>query len=899
MFNRIKLQWQLLIVFLPLSILPLLIITVFTIYRIFGHLENQTGIFYQDILTQVSETIDFVYDLYGMAFAEITLDDDFTRIIDAPRYKTAIEEEQFEHELYETFTTPIGSSMRRSILAKFSGTFTIIEYDKPSIVNGTDYKVHYFVRHILDVDADRLRQTPLFKELDNYFDTRLVLGRLDRNVLKTADAARRPVFLYPIYRDGMKSFTKMLMVVMEKDFLSTFYRDAGSLENGTLLILDRMGNIMSTMQSEAYPVPDPGALVRENSGIRDIINGPASGPARDHDRSRIIINNGISYLALARYAQSSHVTLLYLHPVPMIRKPVYRIIAVILIMLVMLIVLVLFSSFRVSRFITDPVKKLSFASQKIASGDYHVSFIKTQLDNEIGTLTDAFNTMASEVRRHTSNLEELVFERTSELKKAEEQKTLFFINLAHETKTPLTLIKNYLDSYIKKRGMDEDLGVVKYYIDKMTRDIVNFMDHEKLERGQVYYNHDQVTSLSELILMKVRLFNETARRKNVTIDQSVESGLIIKADPLALDRVINNLLDNAVKYNMEGGRLSINCDSTDGGIVITVCNDGEVIKQENMATVFEPYHQLSYEKRSVQGIGMGLSIVKKIVNSLGGEISVSSEPGAGTCFTVRFDAALKVTGEDTAPDSTADLSGFVSGQGGVLSIDTTPFVEGRAHLLLVEDNMDMCSFLQEGLGVHYNLEIVHDGRDAISFLKEHGPVDLIISDIMMDGIDGYGLMGFLSKSDDLNDMPLIFLTARATLDEKVKGLNAGAIDYIYKPFALEELVSRVNAVIRARMLQKEQQKQQIQKRISKVLDTLDGEEDELVSRENFFKKQCDAFSISSRESEVIECLLTGKMNKEISDVLGISIKTVENHIRKIFEKTGVANRVELVNLFRQ
>jgi signal transduction histidine kinase len=147
------------------------------------------------------------------------------------------------------------------------------------------------------------------------------------------------------------------------------------------------------------------------------------------------------------------------------------------------------------------------------------------------------------------SLKKEVERRTKELEKLNEQKTNTFVNLAHETKTPLTLINNYLDEYISKKGSSEELNVVKKNIDKLSNDIVNFFDLEKLNKGFAIYNHDQVCNFSEILSDDLLLFKKYAKNRNIVLRESIKDDLFVQADPVAINRIIINLIENAIKFS--------------------------------------------------------------------------------------------------------------------------------------------------------------------------------------------------------------------------------------------------------------------------------------------------------------------------------------------------------------
>lgn len=405
------------------------------------------------------------------------------------------------------------------------------------------------------------------------------------------------------------------------------------------------------------------------------------------------------------------------------------------------------------------------------------------------------------------NLERTVAERTGALRAAnrklreiDRNRSNFFTNVSHETKTPLTLISNYLEKYIRESGASPELMVIKQNIDKLRRDMVNFLDGEKLKRGQVFYKHDQVIDLCDFVAKKLILFREMAEKKEVCLEGNIPDPVYLKADAFAMDRVINNLLDNAIKFTPQGGRVEATVEQQGKQALIRVTDTGIGISRKQQKYIFEPYHQVSHEKRSLQGIGMGLFIVHKIIESLQGTIQVKSSRGRGTEFRISL-PAHKLRRNDQV-EREINYSAPIDVAPAVTELQEGGSRPGNHTLLFVEDNINLLYFLQTSLHNRYNIYYALSGQQALEKLEQIPKPDVIISDVMMDEMDGMTLFRTLSTDRRYRDIPFVFLSAKASLDEKLQGLSEGAIDYIFKPFTIEELVAKVNAIIRQNNLKR-------------------------------------------------------------------------------------------------
>lgn len=426
----------------------------------------------------------------------------------------------------------------------------------------------------------------------------------------------------------------------------------------------------------------------------------------------------------------------------------------------------------------------------------------------------------------TVNLEKLVLEKTLELKKANEeiedmikQKTYFFINLAHETKTPLTLISNYIDKYIKKQpSLDPDIQIIKQNIDKLIGDMLNFFDIEKIQRGEIFYNNELITNFSLILENKLILFKETSTKKNIVIESKIESHLFIKADPEGIERIISNLIDNAIKYSKDGGSIKVMLESIDNKIHFNIIDNGEGISNDDIDNIFLPYFQKNTKAKSSQGIGFGLYIVKMIVKSIGGDIKISSIKNIETKIEVTFNKYEKIKEQENIIDeknrenNTKETDKnlvrdnlfkkqkiYLENKNGHLDI---MYDKSRYNILVVEDNTDLLNYIVTILNESYNVFFATNGKKAMELLDIIPKPHIIISDIMMDQMDGYTFFDEVSKKREFSDISIIFLTAKSSIDEKIEGLRKGAIDYIFKPFVIEELILRIRSLIKNHSLKK-------------------------------------------------------------------------------------------------
>jgi signal transduction histidine kinase/DNA-binding NarL/FixJ family response regulator len=486
-----------------------------------------------------------------------------------------------------------------------------------------------------------------------------------------------------------------------------------------------------------------------------------------------------------------------------------------------------------------------------------------------------------------TNLQKEVDKKTRKLERINEQQTNTFVNLAHETKTPLTLINNYLEEYINTKGNSEELTVIKKNIDKLSVDIVNFFDLEKFNKGFLVYNHDQISDFSEILRDNLELFKVYPRKRNIELKGTIEDDVFIKADPVSINRIIINLIENAIKFSSDDCVIEISLRWQKEKIIFSVKDCGIGIPPEMHKKVFEPYYQITNQKRSTQGMGLGLPIVKKVILDLNGEIQIDNpknEPG--TIITVILTKHEKLDNEIVAPIA---LNKNILNNYEELNLDENVHHLNRQTILIVEDNISMVNYLFKKLNEKYNVYIALNGNEALKKIKILKVLpDLIISDVMMDKVDGYAFAKIIFKDISYNHIPFIFLSAKSTMNDKLKGLRLGAIDFIQKPFTISELLQKIESIL----INVDNQKQAL---LTSAFNHLNTQENLRKNPIDIFNQNCELYKLTSREKDIAKLIFEGYTYKTIGDTLFISERTVTKHVQNIFEKVEVSNKIELIN----
>jgi len=395
--------------------------------------------------------------------------------------------------------------------------------------------------------------------------------------------------------------------------------------------------------------------------------------------------------------------------------------------------------------------------------------------------------------------------RAEALAELDRAKTTFFSNVSHEFRTPLTLMLGPLEELI---GMDgslpeaaKDLATMTHRNGLRLQRLVNtLLDFSRIEAGRMQARYEP-TDLGQLTADLASPFRSAMEKEGLELIVECPSGIEpIYVDPSMWEKLVLNLLSNAFKYTM-AGRVAVRLSQADGWAQLSVEDTGTGIPEDEIPHLFERFHRVEGARgRSQEGTGIGLALVAELVKLHAGKVSVKSTVGRGSTFTVavplgtahipadRIGAAQK----DRVPVHTAM---YVEDAGDGHHAEAHDSARGRtASVLVADDNADMRSYVSRLLSATYEVESVANGDEALARVLDRQP-DLVLSDAMMPGLDGFGLLRELRKRPETRLLPVILLSARAGEESRIEGLEAGASDYLVKPFSARELLSRVTAQI--------------------------------------------------------------------------------------------------------
>lgn len=441
--------------------------------------------------------------------------------------------------------------------------------------------------------------------------------------------------------------------------------------------------------------------------------------------------------------------------------------------------------------------------------------------SELGQeLRDRTHAMEREVIKRSRELHDAnlhLREANQKLGELDAAKTAFFSNVSHEFRTPLTLILGPLEEALASEGkVLEGAGLQAAYNNalRLLRLVNSLLDFSRIEAGRMQ-SRFAPTDLSMV----------TAGLAGSFLSLLESGGLTLKVDcpplpePVYVDRehwekIVLNLISNAYKFTLQG-EIRVRLEWLADVVSLHVCDTGVGIPAAALPRIFERFHRVEGSRgRSFEGTGIGLALVKDLVELHGGSITVESEEGRGTCFTVsiptgvaHLDPARIVERAFPEANTKARVSGYVVEASPSLSdqivadqivadhgTESPHLATQGERLLLVEDNRDMREYLLRLLRPHWRVDAVGNGREALEAIRRQRP-DLVLSDVMMPVMNGAELLAALRSNTETNTIPIVLLSARAGEEALLAGIDSGADDYVIKPFSARQLISRVRTLL--------------------------------------------------------------------------------------------------------
>jgi signal transduction histidine kinase/DNA-binding response OmpR family regulator/ligand-binding sensor domain-containing protein len=419
-----------------------------------------------------------------------------------------------------------------------------------------------------------------------------------------------------------------------------------------------------------------------------------------------------------------------------------------------------------------------------------------------------------------------LYRRNQIIQEMSETKVRLFANISHELRTPLTLIMGPLLKVLESPNLSGELrkplSLVNRNCHRLLRLINQVLDFRKMEAGQLKFEPKR-GDLIDFLREEVSVFEEFAESKKIDLKVITDiSKLEVWFDPDKIEKIMFNLISNAMKFTPQFGSILVQIKKIDDGqiqvldlglrkpinisewIEIVIKDTGVGISKDNLERVFDRFYQVQeHLKTAVGGTGIGLSVAKDMIKIHGGKINVESAEGVGTSFTLKIPIIYEEVFEGITEHDLVKKTEFLKlkfpeldDEQAIADVEENN-KDGKSKILVVEDHADMRQYIREELEKEYEIIEAVNGEDGLNKALKHGP-DLILSDIMMPNMDGLEFCKRIKSDERTSHIAVILLTARSSQEYKMEGLETGADDYVIKPFYSEELLLRIRNILETR-----------------------------------------------------------------------------------------------------
>jgi len=463
-------------------------------------------------------------------------------------------------------------------------------------------------------------------------------------------------------------------------------------------------------------------------------------------------------------------------------------------------------AYSISRQVITSVQALGDAARHIGEGNLEQR-VTIKANDELGQLGKSFNLMAENLlvaQEKLSNRAKELALANQKITEHEKLKSEFFSNISHELRTPLALIKGPLDSLLSgqfgqlSKDATQMLGTMHNNVIRLLQMVQGLLDFQKLESHKVRVNREP-TDIAELTEALCLDFHAMMKSRGIYGECSVQPSIgTVDLDRYLYERIVFNLLSNALKFTPKGGKIALNLSHQDDRFSLSVTDTGIGIPEHEIPLLFQKFKQVEgASTRRFEGAGLGLALVKEFSELLGGDAKVSSQLDKGSTFTVEFQAPKSTAAITQANENqrehvrlieqyeTAAAEAEISED---FDTSTLPLV------LVAEDNPELANYISKLLRQICRVKLAHDGEEALEEARKLMPV-MILSDVMMPRRDGLSFCKEIKADPATAHIPFILLTALTYRNALLRGWEAGANDYLFKPFHPDELKARVLAVL--------------------------------------------------------------------------------------------------------
>lgn len=476
-----------------------------------------------------------------------------------------------------------------------------------------------------------------------------------------------------------------------------------------------------------------------------------------------------------------------------------------------------------------------------------------------------------------------------------EEKIHFFTNMAHDIRTSLTLIKAPIDNISNEAKLTDKakyyVSVASEQINRMSFVVTQLLDLQKVDigKGQIFLIMVDVVAL---LKKRIAMFEMLAKNKNLNISFELNCESYTTAiDELKIEKVFDNLLSNAMKFSSPNSNIQVFLVCNSDKWTLTVRDHGLGISKRDQKKLFKEFYRGENSINSrIVGSGIGLLLVKNYVDMHGGSVTVESEEGVGSVFTITI-PYHKVDNVDMSTDDIQKENVFYSDN--VIEPDIQDEKGAinkmkKPQLLIVEDNIDLQNFLKISLEDDFNVLVSSNGLDAWQIVQKLSP-DIIVSDVMMPQMDGFELCRHIKSTFETSHIPIILLTALTDKAQQMEGLGLGADDYITKPFDIGLLNQRIQSLVRNREFVRERVLRMFSKPDVEVQLLLNDQNDQFLKRAiEIVRLNIDNSEFDKDQFAAAMCASTSLLYKKIKTLTGQSpidfIKVIRlNHSMELLQ----------------
>lgn len=471
------------------------------------------------------------------------------------------------------------------------------------------------------------------------------------------------------------------------------------------------------------------------------------------------------------------------------------------------------------------------------------------------------------------------------IKKMEKVRSNFFTNVTHEFRTPLTVILGLLEQLQKgevdKEKQKESLATISRQGHNLL-DLVNQLLEVSKVRSEVgepdWYNGDVVA----YIRMIVENYQVYAHQKQIDLRFiPAETSITMDFVPKYLCKIICNLLSNAFKFTSKGGEVKLLMSRDRENLIINVADTGVGIDASDLPHVFETFYQGENSAKADIGSGIGLSLVKQMTECMDGTVKVASVLGCGTNFTVslplkhgeslwkKYLPDEKANIFQTSPMDCAKVTVAVDDAAEQIIEDGKVNESMQLSILIVEDNEDVSYYIGELLKKNYHLLYARNGKQGLEKAKEYMP-DLILTDVMMPEMDGFELCREVRRSDILNHIPIIIITAKCEEEDRLRGLEIGADAFLQKPFSADELNVRITKLLEQRCLLREKYSHAMHEGAGQTVELSSVDQEFLTRLNDLIYSLMGQHNLSSDMLAEKMCMSLSQLNRKVKSITGFS-----------------------------